>query len=184
MHSQFRATFDSPWKTAIPAPRFSFMSHDLSTSYAYNLQERGTIPRTGVRTSLIPKEGLVMWKTACKRGYKCSSVAYWSSRSSIAKALTVRTLPSASSATPVAFATWNQKQLNPLKFQCRVGSESVQYGSSVPVMLTHSSQRGRVSGRTEVMADLSLFNRLPHHLFLSQTGEFAQERADESAGAH
>lgn len=31
---------------------------------------------------------------------------YWSSRSSIAKAFTVRTLPRASSATPVAFATW------------------------------------------------------------------------------
>lgn len=40
IHSQFRATFDSPWKTAIPAPRFSFMSHDLSTSYAYNLEKR------------------------------------------------------------------------------------------------------------------------------------------------
>lgn len=34
------------------------------------------------------------------------TVTYWSSRSSMAKAFTVRTLPSASSATPVAFATF------------------------------------------------------------------------------
>lgn len=32
--------FESPWKTAIPAPRFSFSSHDFSTSYAYNLEEK------------------------------------------------------------------------------------------------------------------------------------------------
>lgn len=40
IHSQFRVMFDSPWKTAIPVPRFSFISHDLSTSYAYNLEKK------------------------------------------------------------------------------------------------------------------------------------------------
>lgn len=80
-----------------------------------------TIPSAGMRTSLIPKDGLVICKTARKHGR--GLVTYWSSRSSIAKAFTVRTLPSASSATPVALATWNQRQLKQRtgKFQCRVG---------------------------------------------------------------
>lgn len=37
-HLQFSTTFDKPWKTAMPPPRFSFISHDLSTSCAYNLR--------------------------------------------------------------------------------------------------------------------------------------------------
>lgn len=47
--------FESPWKTAIPAPRFSFMSHDLSTSYAYILQ--GKLNHImAMTTSLIPNQ--------------------------------------------------------------------------------------------------------------------------------
>lgn len=60
IHSQFRAMLDSPWKTAMPEPRFSFISHDLSTSYEYNLETekqtisdiRGSIPCTSTTPPL------------------------------------------------------------------------------------------------------------------------------------
>lgn len=85
--------FDSPWKNAIPAPRFSFMSLDLSTSCAYNLEKIGI-------TCIQKKSSQII------SGHN-SICTHSSSRSSMAKAFTVRTLPRASSATPVAFATFS-----------------------------------------------------------------------------